>query len=344
MNSLRKLIAKQLTKLVFLLCMFAVFTSGADEQYPQSEILLQTEQTIAGETIRYPQSEPAKITAAIITIPPGSSTGWHRHGIPLVGYMLSGELEMEYANGKRVTLKSGEALAEAMQVAHIGTNLGKEPVRIFVTFIADSKTDFTHQAEAPDTPPVSPEATATSELVDLSAYDPRLKFDIRYATANNFMGKTIYPKAIALLQKPAAEALKKAHDRLLAQGYGLLVFDAYRPWSVTRAMWDQHPLYRDYLADPLRGSRHNRGCAIDLTLYDLKTGQEIRMPGTYDEFSERAHPAYTGGTPEQRKARDLLRAAMEAQGFKVYENEWWHFDFQGWERYPILNMPLSKNQ
>jgi serine beta-lactamase-like protein LACTB len=143
-----------------------------------------------------------------------------------------------------------------------------------------------------------------------------------------------------MLQRPAAEALARAHDRLRSAGYGLMVLDAYRPWQITRNMWDQHPLSRAYLSDPLKGSRHNRGCALDITLHDLKTGKEVTMPSGYDEFTERAHPDYKGGTPEQTKARDLLRHAMEAEGFTVYQNEWWHFDYKGWEDYPVLNSPL----
>lgn len=310
------------------------------DNYPQAQILQQSTQTIAGEILQYPQSGQAKITTAIITIAPGSSTGWHQHSIPIVGYLLSGELEMEYADGKRVTLKQGESIIEAMHVAHIGANLGKMPATLFVTFIGAEHTQLTQLVAAPNTPPATHGGTAKIDLVPLQETDSRLKFDMRYAGNNNFMGKALYPAARALLQRPAAEALLRAHERLRNLGYGLLIFDAYRPWQVTREMWDTHPLYRDYLADPLRGSRHNRGCAIDLTLYDLNTGKEILMPSDYDEFTERAHPNYQGGSVEARKARDLLRSAMEAEGFKVYENEWWHFDYQGWEHYPVMNTPL----
>ena len=310
------------------------------DEYPQAQILLETTETIAGETLQYPQSGQAKVTAAIITIPPGTSTGWHQHKIPLVAYLLSGELEMEYANGKRVQLQQGQALMEAISVAHIGTNLSKETVKIFVAYIAEEKSEFTHFLDAPTTPPIEKNTNAKVELVDLSTLDKQLKLDIRYATTNNFMGKPLYSIPRALMQKTAAEALLRAHKKLQAAGYGLLIFDAYRPWQVTRDMWDKQPQHRAYLADPLKGSRHNRGCAIDLTLYDLKTGKEISMPSGYDEFSERAHPNYSGGSKEAREARELLRTAMELEGFKVYENEWWHFDFDGWENYPILNVPL----
>lgn len=310
------------------------------DDYPHMQILLETEQTIAGEPLTYPQSGQAKVTSAIITIPSGQSTGWHKHKVPLVAYLLAGELEMEYANGKRVQFKKGEALMEAIAVPHIGSNLGATPAQIFVAFLGTDKTDFTEITNAPTTPPVIQNATAKVDLVDLSKFDKRLQFDIRYATANNFMAKPLYSSARAMLQRPAAEALTRAHDRLRSYGYGLLVFDAYRPWQITRDMWDKHPLSRAYLSDPLKGSRHNRGCALDITLYDLKTGKEVIMPSAYDEFTERAHPDYEGGSPEQTKARDLLRNAMEAEGFTVYQNEWWHFDYNGWEAYPVLNNPL----
>jgi D-alanyl-D-alanine dipeptidase len=315
--------------------------AGVDSDYPTMQMLLETEHTIADETIKYPQAGQAKITAAIITIPPGKSTGWHQHNIPLVGYLMSGELEMEYANGKRLTLKKGDALAEAITVAHIGANLGREPVQIFVVFMGTDTLSSTLSVEAPNTPPHKPEANAKVDLVNLAEFDRRLQIDLRYASANNFMSKPLYPVARALLQRPAAEALKRAHERLRAVGYGLVVLDAYRPWQVTREMWDKHPWHRAYLADPLDGSRHNRGCAVDVTLFDLKTGLQVEMPSGYDDFSERAHPDYAGGKAAQRQARDALRSAMEAEGFSVYQNEWWHFDYQGWRGYPVFNLPLQ---
>jgi D-alanyl-D-alanine dipeptidase len=181
-----------------------------------------------------------------------------------------------------------------------------------------------------------------SDLVDLATLDPRIKFDIRYATADNFLSTPVYPIARALLQRPAAEALLRAHRALIGQGYGLLIFDAYRPWYVTRLFWDATPPDKhQFVADPAKGSRHNRGCAVDLTLYDLKTGREVEMTGVYDEMSERSYPTYTGGTPEQRARRDLLRRAMEKEGFTVYETEWWHFDYKDWPHYAIQNTPLQ---
>jgi zinc D-Ala-D-Ala dipeptidase len=129
---------------------------------------------------------------------------------------------------------------------------------------------------------------------------------------------------------------------LRKDGYGLLVFDGYRPWSVTKIFWDvTPPEKREFVADPAKGSKHNRGCAVDLSLYSLATGREVQMPSVYDEMSPRAYPTYTGGTAAQREARDRLRRAMEAEGFSVEANEWWHFNYRDWARYPILDTPFS---
>lgn len=182
-----------------------------------------------------------------------------------------------------------------------------------------------------------------TDLVELIKLDPTFKLDIRYATNNNIVGRPVYTEARAFLQRPAAEALVRVNEKLKPLGYGLLIFDGYRPWSVTKLFWDITPdENKQFVADPKKGSKHNRGCAADLTLYDLKTGKEITMTGVYDEMSERSYPYYTGGTDEQRKMRDLLRTNMESEGFTVYEYEWWHFDYKDWKRYRIGNIPFSK--
>ena len=190
--------------------------------------------------------------------------------------------------------------------------------------------------------PVDPGARRAPDLVEPIALEPTLRVDVRYATAANFTGRPVYPEARVFLQRPAAEAVVRVHRGLRARGYGLLLFDGYRPWSVTRQFWEiTPPAQRAYVADPRKGSRHNRGCAVDLTLYDLATGREVAMPSVYDDFSERAHPGYLGGDAAARERRDLLRAAMEAEGFTVYENEWWHFDYRDWREYPLLDLPFS---
>ena len=181
------------------------------------------------------------------------------------------------------------------------------------------------------------------ELRELVKLDPTIKLDIRYATRNNFLGRPVYKEARAFLQKPAAEALVRAHHRLRPQGYGIVVFDGYRPWSVTKIFWDVTPQDKKiFVADPSQGSRHNRGCAVDLSMYELATGKIVQMPSEYDEMTERAHINYACATPEAKRLRDLLRVAMEAEGFAVYEPEWWHYDYKDWKEYSIQNVPFSK--
>ena len=193
------------------------------------------------------------------------------------------------------------------------------------------------------TPPIEKGNFRKPYLVELAPLDQSIHLDIRYATANDFLGTPVYSQARAFLQRPAAEALLRVLQKLKPLGYGLLIHDAYRPWYVTKIFWDATPPEgKIFVADPAQGSRHNRGCAVDLTLYDLATGKPIEMPGTYDEMSQRSFPDYPGGTSLQRWHRDLLRRAMESEGFTVYEAEWWHFDYKDWKAYPILNVPFEK--
>ncbi|HEX5633033.1 MAG TPA: M15 family metallopeptidase [Gemmatimonadales bacterium] len=187
-------------------------------------------------------------------------------------------------------------------------------------------------------PPAEAGPFREPELVELVALDSTIRLDIRYASDRNFLGTPVYTQARAFLQRPAAEALVRAHRGLATLGYGLLVHDAYRPWYVTRIFWDATPPDKHaFVADPSQGSKHNRGCAVDLTLYELRTGRPVVMPSLYDEFSERAHADWPGGTEEQRRLRALLRTAMESEGFAVVSNEWWHFDYRDWRAYGIQN-------
>ena len=207
-------------------------------------------------------------------------------------------------------------------------------------FLADVATVM---AEVPPSPPKGCDLCRASDLVELVKLDPTIKLDIRYATTDNFVGKAVYPEARAFLQRPAAEALLAAHRWLKEQGYGLVIYDAYRPWSVTKLFWEVTPPdKRIFVADPSTGSMHNRGCAVDIGLFDLQTGRIVEMPGAYDEMSERSFVTYTGGTVEQRARRDLLRKAMELDGyFFVLPEEWWHYDFKDFRDYPVLNIPFS---
>jgi D-alanyl-D-alanine dipeptidase len=192
-------------------------------------------------------------------------------------------------------------------------------------------------------PPAEAGPFRKPDLVELGTLDPAIHLDIRYATANNFLSTPVYTEARAFMQRPAAEALVRVLHKLQPLGYGLLIHDAYRPWYVTKIFWDATPPEgKIFVADPQKGSKHNRGCAVDLTLYDLATGQPVEMPGLYDEMSPRSFPNFPGGTSLQRWNRDLLRRGMESEGFTVNEDEWWHFDYKDWKQYGILNVPFEK--
>jgi D-alanyl-D-alanine dipeptidase len=192
------------------------------------------------------------------------------------------------------------------------------------------------------TPPAPRGDERSSDLVELVTLDPTIRLDVRYASRDNFLGEPVYTQARAFLQRPAAEALVRVNRKLEPHGYGLLVHDGYRPWYVTRMFWDATPPeHHDFVADPAEGSKHNRGCAVDLTLYELKSGKAVKMPSLYDEMSPRAHADYAGGTARQRELRDLLRKAMESEGFAVYPLEWWHYDYRDWQSYAVENVAFE---
>jgi len=179
-------------------------------------------------------------------------------------------------------------------------------------------------------------------LIELTELSNTIKLDIRYATANNFVGRPVYTEARAFLQRAAAAAVVRVHEKLREQGLGLVIFDGYRPWTITKLFWEVVPEdKRKFVADPAKGSKHNRGCAVDLSIYNLRSGKLIDMPSDFDEFTERASPNYTGGTEKERANRDLLRSLMEAEGFSVNPNEWWHFDYKDWEKYAIYDISFA---
>lgn len=180
-----------------------------------------------------------------------------------------------------------------------------------------------------------------NRLVNLARSVPGLALDIRYATTNNFMKEKMYSLPRAYARQPVADALKKVQRELKKQGLGLLIYDAYRPYAVTVKFYET---YRDttYVASPYRGSKHNRGCALDLTLINLKTRKELPMPTEFDSFQKEAWATADVPDPEKRKNRDLLISVMTKFGFKVYEPEWWHFDFAGWEQYDILDVSFEE--
>lgn len=181
------------------------------------------------------------------------------------------------------------------------------------------------------------------ELIDLEKFVPGLKLDIRYATTNNFTKEKIYNLSKAYARRPVAEALKSIQAELKPKGLGIKIFDAYRPYKATVKFYE---VYRDttYVASPYRGSRHNRGCALDLTVIDLKTGHELKMPTEYDSFRKEAWPSTPVSDPEVRKNRAMLIAVMEKHGFRVNSSEWWHFDFKGWKNFEVLDIDFEELQ
>lgn len=215
-----------------------------------------------------------------------------------------------------------------------GGQLRVTPLRPIDEILAESMTQ---------SPPVETGAFRPAELVELTTLDPTIHLDIRYATTNNFLGARFYAESRAFMQRPAAAAVARAQKNLRSFGYGLLIHDGYRPWFVTKTFWEATPQATKWLvADPAKGSKHNRGCAVDLTLYDLKTGRVIQMPSTYDESTPRAYAFYPAGTALQRWHRALLRRVMEAEGFAVNPEEWWHFDYKDWQQYAIGNIAFDK--
>jgi D-alanyl-D-alanine dipeptidase len=179
------------------------------------------------------------------------------------------------------------------------------------------------------------------ELIDLEKFVPGLVMDIRYATTNNFTGEKIYNMAKAYARKPVADALKKIQAELKPKGLGIKMFDAYRPYKATVRFYE---VYKDttYVASPHRGSRHNRGCALDLTVIDLKTGKELQMPTEYDSFKKEAWPSTPVTDPTIRKNRQLLIDVMEKNGFKVNGSEWWHYDFKGWKNFEVMDIDFEQ--
>ena len=190
---------------------------------------------------------------------------------------------------------------------------------------------------------VSLGADPNERLVDIRLVDPRIIVEMRYATPDNFTHQTLYPVGRCLLRENVARRLAWVQSDLSLQGLGLKVYDCYRPRSVQYKMWE---IVHDsrYVADPAKGSRHNRGAAVDLTLVDLKgpTGpKDVEMPTPFDDFTEKAHRDYQGASAEVLAHRKVLQEAMERRGFVGLSTEWWHFDSKGWERYPLLDIPLD---
>lgn len=178
-------------------------------------------------------------------------------------------------------------------------------------------------------------------LVEIKKYIPGLRLDIRYATADNFARQPVYSEARAFARLPVVMALKAVEEELNAQGLGLKIYDAYRPYAVTLKFFEIAE-DKNFVANPKNGSRHNRGCAVDLTLIKLRTGKELRMPTPYDSFAPEAAAAYDDLPKKVLRNRALLTTVMEKHGFKVLANEWWHFDFNTWKEFDLMDIPFNQ--
>jgi D-alanyl-D-alanine dipeptidase len=180
-------------------------------------------------------------------------------------------------------------------------------------------------------------ADSNQQLVDVTRYIPGIRTDVRYATTHNFTQQVLYPHPRVLLRLPAAKALKAVQQQLSTRGLALKIFDAYRPYAITEKMWTIVPDDR-YAADPRKGSGHNRGIAVDLTLIQISSGDTIPMPTGYDDFTEKAHYSYRPADTAVQANRALLRRIMEQQGFAALETEWWHFYLSDYQKYPLLDL------
>lgn len=187
----------------------------------------------------------------------------------------------------------------------------------------------------------SVKSNPNNQLIEIKKAIPNIKLDIRYATANNFMHQVMYRQARAFARKPVVESLKKVQSELNKKGLGLKIFDGYRPYAITVAFYKKAS-DKNFVANPSKGSKHNRGCAIDLTIVNLKTGKEIAMPTPYDSFSAAAAANYPNVSAEVKKNRDYFISIMSKQKLKVLENEWWHYDFEGWQSYALMDIPFEK--
>jgi zinc D-Ala-D-Ala dipeptidase len=185
------------------------------------------------------------------------------------------------------------------------------------------------------------EKNTENKMVDITGIIPGIMLDIRYAGANNFTGTQVYSSPEAFLRFPVAKALEKVQSDLKTQGLGLKVFDAYRPYAATVKFYE---IIGDtnFVAAPWHGSRHNRGCAVDVTLIDLKDGAELAMPTAFDDFTLKAAPDYPNLPDTIIANRNLLINAMQKHGFTVYPHEWWHFDYKGWENFDLMDISFQE--
>ncbi len=185
------------------------------------------------------------------------------------------------------------------------------------------------------------EINPDKKLVDLQKFIPNILLDIKYATKNNFTNQQVYRMAKAYARVPVALALKKAQADFEKLGYAIKIYDSYRPYSATVRFYELMKGDTTYVASPYKGSRHNRGCAIDMTIVDRSTGKELQMPTDYDAMQKESWPSTPVSDPLIKRNRSTLIEVMERNGFKVYSTEWWHFDFIGWEQFEVMDIDFE---
>lgn len=184
------------------------------------------------------------------------------------------------------------------------------------------------------------QADSNKALVEIQRLIPTIALDVRYATTNNFLGKVFYPQAKSFARLPVVRALQRVQAELSAQGLGLKMYDGYRPYSVTVQFYESYP-DSTYVASPWTGSKHNRGCALDLTLVKLKSGKELKMPTPYDTTEETSWADAPVKNKKALRNRELLKAVMTKHGFTVEPSEWWHYNFVGWQNYELMDMSFE---
>jgi len=183
-------------------------------------------------------------------------------------------------------------------------------------------------------------AQTDTSFVEIIKLNPKIQLDLRYATTNNFLNEKVYPDARCYLRAEAAKALDKVQKELATFGLGLVVFDGYRPLSVQRKMWEIMPDSR-YVADPKKGSRHNRGMAVDVSLVDT-AGNPLDMPTLFDSFDREAHHDFMDLADNVKLNRWILKTMMEKHGFRPIRSEWWHYDYKGWKAYKVLDKSFDE--
>ncbi len=183
-------------------------------------------------------------------------------------------------------------------------------------------------------------ADSNNTLIEIKSRIPNIVLDIRYATTNNFLKKVFYKQAKAFARLPVVLALQKAQAELNAQGIGIKIYDGYRPYAVTVQFYESFPDSL-YVASPWSGSRHNRGCALDITLVNLKTGKELKMPTPYDSSIKASWADAPVKNKKALKNRELMKSVMAKYGFTVEPSEWWHYNYNGWASYPLMDIPFE---